>query len=177
VTETRFTNDGHLMRTVPERYSTALNLAGRSQWSTGRARWSSTPGTLSIKVPGEVYAERERDGRAEFQVVLFDAALVDDARAALDRPVVAPELHAIDGDDPRARPLLELHHQLLPENTIFSEPYAPFSVALTQAMIAHGYRVEAQDYNGDIEAIEIVGDRPVVAPDPRARGYGLVVAP
>ncbi len=114
LTETRFTNDGHLMRTVPDRYldraqpRRAVAVVDRSC-----AVWSSTPGTLSIKVPGQVYAESARDGRAEFQVVLFDAALVDDARAALDRPVVAPELHAIDGGDPRARPLLELHHQLL----------------------------------------------------------------
>jgi len=72
---------------------------------------------------------------------------------------------------------LRFHHQLLPENTIFSEPYAPFPAALAQAMAARGYRIEAQDYNGDIEAIQIVGGRPVTAPDPRARGFGVVVAP
>jgi len=72
---------------------------------------------------------------------------------------------------------MRFHHQLLPENTIFSEPYAPFPGALAHAMAARGYRIEAQDYNGDIEAIEIVGDLPVTAPDPRARGYGLIVAP
>jgi gamma-glutamyltranspeptidase/glutathione hydrolase len=72
---------------------------------------------------------------------------------------------------------MRFHHQLLPENTLFSEPYAPFPPDLAKAMAARGYRVEAQDYNGDIEAIEVVARRPVVAPDPRARGYGLVVAP
>jgi gamma-glutamyltranspeptidase/glutathione hydrolase len=69
------------------------------------------------------------------------------------------------------------HHQLLPENTLFSEPYAPFPPALAQAVVARGYRIEAQDFNGDIEAIEVVDGRPVVASDPRARGFGLVVAP
>jgi AraC-like DNA-binding protein len=116
VAVSRFESDGHLMRAVPDRYSTAFHLAGHSEWSTGRARWSSSPGTVSIKVPGEVYAERARDGRAKFQVVLFDAALVDDARAALDRPIIAPQAHAIDGSDPRARPLAELHRQLLADD-------------------------------------------------------------
>ncbi len=113
----RFAGDGPLVRAVPERYSTALHLAGHSQWTSGRARWSSGPGSISIKVPGEVYAERSRDGATAFQVVLFDTALVDDARAALDRPVVAPRDHAIDERDPRARPLAELHRQLLDDES------------------------------------------------------------
>ena len=50
----RFTGGGPLVRAIPERYSTALHLAGQSQWTTGRARWSSAPGTISVKVPGEV---------------------------------------------------------------------------------------------------------------------------
>jgi gamma-glutamyltranspeptidase / glutathione hydrolase len=67
------------------------------------------------------------------------------------------------------------HHQLLPENTLFAEPYAPFPDRLAQAMIARGYRIENQDYNGDIEAIQIVGREPVAAADPRARGAAMVV--
>jgi gamma-glutamyltranspeptidase/glutathione hydrolase len=70
---------------------------------------------------------------------------------------------------------MRFHHQLLPENTIFSEPYAPFPAALTQALGERGYRVEAQDFNGDIEAIQIVGKTPVPVADPRARGVALVV--
>jgi gamma-glutamyltranspeptidase/glutathione hydrolase len=70
---------------------------------------------------------------------------------------------------------MRFHHQLLPENTIFSEPYAPIPDSLAKAMAARGYRIEAQDFNGDIEAVQIVGGRPVIAPDPRARGFGLVV--
>jgi gamma-glutamyltranspeptidase/glutathione hydrolase len=70
---------------------------------------------------------------------------------------------------------LRFHHQLLPENTLFSEPYAPFPPALAQAMRERGYRLEAQDYNGDIEAIEVVGREPVAAADPRARGVAMLV--
>ena len=72
-----------------------------------------------------------------------------------------------------ARP--RFHHQLLPENTIFSEPYAPFAPALTQALGKRGYKVEAQDFNGDIEAVQVVGATPVPAADPRARGVAMVV--
>ena len=67
------------------------------------------------------------------------------------------------------------HHQLLPENTIFSEPFAPFSPDLTAALKARGYRTEAQDFNGDIEAIQIVGAKPAPASDPRARGVSMVI--
>jgi gamma-glutamyltranspeptidase / glutathione hydrolase len=72
---------------------------------------------------------------------------------------------------------MRFHHQLLPENTIFSEPYAPLPAGLARAMAARGYRVEAQDFNGDIEAVQVLNGRPVTAPDPRARGFGLIVAP
>lgn len=65
------------------------------------------------------------------------------------------------------------HHQLLPENTIFSEPYAPFPAELTGELTRRGYRVEAQQFNGDIEAIQIVDRTPFPASDPRGRGVAL----
>ncbi|MDB5477310.1 MAG: gamma-glutamyltranspeptidase [Phenylobacterium sp.] len=67
------------------------------------------------------------------------------------------------------------HHQLLPPDTLFAEPYAPFPAALAAALRARGYRLENQDFNGDIEAIRVDGGRPTVAPDPRARGFALVI--
>ncbi|MDI1365144.1 MAG: gamma-glutamyltransferase [bacterium] len=67
------------------------------------------------------------------------------------------------------------HHQLLPKDTIFFEPYAPPSDALKAALAARGYVTQTQDYNGDIEAIQVVGRTPVPAADPRARGVGIVV--
>ncbi|MBU4434665.1 MAG: gamma-glutamyltransferase [Alphaproteobacteria bacterium] len=67
------------------------------------------------------------------------------------------------------------HHQLLPKDTIFFEPYAPASAELRQGLQALGYVVEDQDYNGDIEAIQVVGRTPVPAADPRARGVAVVV--
>jgi len=70
---------------------------------------------------------------------------------------------------------LRFHHQLLPENTMFSEPYAPFDSALVDGLAQRGYRVEAQDFNGDIEVIQIVGNSPLAAADPRARGVAMIV--
>ncbi|MEN9855796.1 MAG: hypothetical protein RLZZ157_922 [Pseudomonadota bacterium] len=67
------------------------------------------------------------------------------------------------------------HHQLLPENTIFTEPYAPADPVVKAELEARGYRFEAQDYNGDIAAVQVIGNTPIVAPDPRARGAGLLV--
>ncbi|MFM1976655.1 MAG: hypothetical protein RL145_1501, partial [Pseudomonadota bacterium] len=66
------------------------------------------------------------------------------------------------------------HHQLLPENTIFTEPYAPASAELRQELERRGYRIEAQNYNGDIAAIQVRDRQPIVAPDPRARGAGRI---
>jgi gamma-glutamyltranspeptidase/glutathione hydrolase len=76
---------------------------------------------------------------------------------------------------PKALAALRFHHQLLPENTIFTEPYAPLPAKLAAAMSARGYRMENQGFNGDIEAIQVVGATPQAASDPRGRGVSLVV--
>ena len=76
---------------------------------------------------------------------------------------------------PDAQKQLRFHHQLLPENLIFSEPYAPFSETLKADLAKLGYRFEDQGYNGDIEAIQVIGDDAVAASDPRGRGVSLVV--
>jgi gamma-glutamyltranspeptidase/glutathione hydrolase len=88
---------------------------------------------------------------------------------------VLADVYDFDLKLPDALAKLRFHHQLLPENTIFSEPYAPFGNALAKAMNARGYRIEAQPFNGDIEAIEVVEGRPQPASDPRGRGRSLVV--
>ncbi|MDR3509097.1 MAG: gamma-glutamyltransferase [Caulobacteraceae bacterium] len=70
---------------------------------------------------------------------------------------------------------LRFHHQLLPENTVFSEPYGQFPELLSKALIRRGYRIEAQDFNGDIEAVQVLDGAPIPAADPRARGVAMVV--
>jgi len=70
---------------------------------------------------------------------------------------------------------VRFHHQLLPENAIFSEPYAPFSTDLTRSLTERGYRIEKQTFNGDIEAIQVLGDKASPASDPRGRGVSMVL--
>ena len=50
------------------------------------------------------------------------------------------------------------HHQLLPPNTIFEEPYAALAPTVRAALVARGYTFVNQGWNGDIEAI-VVGLR------------------
>jgi gamma-glutamyltranspeptidase/glutathione hydrolase len=76
---------------------------------------------------------------------------------------------------PKALATPRFHHQLLPENTIFAERIAPLPAKLTAAMVKRGYRIDAKDFSGDIEAIQVVGDAPRPASDPRARGVSLIV--
>lgn len=117
----RVTSDGPLSRSFPDSHSTVLHLCGRSEWSMRSARWSSAPGMIGIKIPGEVYAERARDGVAQFQVVKFDDALIEDARAALGRRLGAPKHAALDGRDPRVQPLAALHRRLLDDTATKAE--------------------------------------------------------
>jgi AraC-like DNA-binding protein len=114
ITVGRFRSEGHLFTCVTDRYATALHFSGQSEWSLRGTRWSSGPGTLDVKVPGEVFSEHARRGVRQFQVVLFDARLVDEARAALDATVVAaPRDNALRAHDERAAPLAALHRLLL----------------------------------------------------------------
>jgi gamma-glutamyltranspeptidase/glutathione hydrolase len=74
-----------------------------------------------------------------------------------------------------AQKQFRFHHQLLPENVIFNEPWGPFPTELIEALQSRGYTVQQQDWNGDIEAIQIVGRMPVPSADPRARGVAMVI--
>lgn len=112
----QFRSDGDLFTCVTDRYATALHFAGASEWSIRGARFTSGPGTLDLKVPDEVFTEHARHGARRFQVVLFDAALVDEARAALGGRVVAPRENAFSADDPCVAPLTALHVALSRED-------------------------------------------------------------
>ncbi|MBS2030689.1 MAG: helix-turn-helix transcriptional regulator [Deltaproteobacteria bacterium] len=110
----RITLDQGLSSAVPHKHATVLHLEGESIWSVRGAHWSTRPGTLGVKVPGEVYREHTRRGRSRFQVVVFEDALVEEARAAFDQPPAAPRAGSFDGfDDPRVQPLMVLHQGML----------------------------------------------------------------
>ncbi|MEP9326965.1 gamma-glutamyltransferase [Paraburkholderia phymatum] len=70
---------------------------------------------------------------------------------------------------------MRFHHQLLPPNTIFWEPYAPIGGALAEQVEAKGYKLQAQGFNGDIQAIKIDGETPEAVSDPRGRGVTRVI--
>jgi len=70
-----------------------------------------------------------------------------------------------------------IHHQLLPPDTLFEEPYATLDPAARAALSARGYRFVNQGWNGDIQVI-VVGDPGATAvADPRGRGVARVLAP
>jgi AraC-like DNA-binding protein len=115
VTVGQFQSDGHLFTCVTDRYASALHFRGASEWSIRGTRWSSGPGTVDVKVPGEVFTEHARHGERRFQVVLFDAHTVDEARASLGLSACAPTENALGAHDPRVAPLAALHHALLRE--------------------------------------------------------------
>ncbi len=62
------------------------------------------------------------------------------------------------------------HHQLLPANTIFLEPYHGPEPSVAQALETRGYALQKQDFNGDIQAIQINGPKPDPIADPRGCG-------
>ena len=75
----------------------------------------------------------------------------------------------------RAEKQFRFHHQLLPEDVVFSEPWAPCPPSLVKALEARGYAVQDQGWNGDIEAIQILGRTPAPSADPRGRGRALII--
>ena len=120
-----------LSRAIPLHYATALRLEGESEWSVGGERWATGPGTLGVKVPGEVYVERARSGRSRLQILAFADTLVEGARAALDQPPSHPRASSFDGArDPRVRPLMALHRAFLGDASTDAELEETLSEAL-----------------------------------------------
>jgi AraC-like DNA-binding protein len=113
VTIARYRHEGRLLTAVKERHASVSSSAGSSEWWARGRTWSSRPGSLQLKLPGEVHRETRRDGPARFKVVLFEEAIVEHARRALGRgPYAPPSKLAFEGDDPAARPFLVLHELL-----------------------------------------------------------------
>jgi len=68
-----------------------------------------------------------------------------------------------------------IHHQLLPPDTLFEEPFAGLDPATRAALTARGYRFATQDFNGDVEVIVSEADGLHAAADPRGRGVARVL--
>ena len=76
---------------------------------------------------------------------------------------------------PDAVAAMRFHHQLLPPNTIFWEPYKPIEGELAQELEAKGYVLKGQNFNGDIQVIKVDGAAPEAVADPRGRGVTRTV--
>lgn len=70
-----------------------------------------------------------------------------------------------------------IHHQLLPPDTLFEEPYATLDPAARAALTARGYTFVNQGWNGDIQAIVVGATGATAAADPRGRGVARVLTP
>jgi gamma-glutamyltranspeptidase/glutathione hydrolase len=69
---------------------------------------------------------------------------------------------------------VRVHHQLLPPDTIFEEPYGGLPAAVQAQLAARGYHFVDQGFNGDIEAIACLASRCQAVADPRGRGVAWV---
>jgi gamma-glutamyltranspeptidase/glutathione hydrolase len=70
-----------------------------------------------------------------------------------------------------------IHHQLLPPDTLFEEPYAALDPAVRAALMRRGYTFVKQEWNGDIQVIVIDAAGATAVADPRGRGVARVFAP
>jgi gamma-glutamyltranspeptidase / glutathione hydrolase len=67
-----------------------------------------------------------------------------------------------------------IHHQLLPADTLYEEPFATLEPAVRAGLVARGYRFAGQGFNGDIEAISSTASGMQAVSDPRGRGVARV---
>lgn len=70
-----------------------------------------------------------------------------------------------------------VHHQLLPADTLIEEPYAMLEPTVRAALAARGYKFVNRGWNGDVQAIALVGGREIAISDPRGRGVARVLGP
>jgi gamma-glutamyltranspeptidase/glutathione hydrolase len=69
-----------------------------------------------------------------------------------------------------------VHHQLLPPDTIFEEPYATIHPAVRKELVDRGYTLVNQTWNGDIQLVAVTPSGSAAVSDPRGRGVARVLA-
>lgn len=70
---------------------------------------------------------------------------------------------------------MRFHHQLLPQKTIYFEPFHPVTGELAAQLQGMGYTLEGQSFNGDVQMIRVEGTTPEPAADPRGAGVARVM--
>ncbi len=105
----RVEDEPRLWRGMKDRHGFVAPERGRWEFLYRGGRYRQAPGTLQLKQPGELYCDVVRDEPATYDVVLFEPATLDAARAASSAAgalvLASPQLAA---GDPRARALLRL---------------------------------------------------------------------
>lgn len=85
-------------------------------------------------------------------------------------------VNVFDNHMPLKQATPRYHHQLLPENLIFIERFQnDIPKQLKNQLEQMGYHFYQQDFSGDIQAIQIINNKPEAVADPRGRGKALVV--
>jgi len=69
-----------------------------------------------------------------------------------------------------------VHHQLLPPDTLFEEPYATLAPTVRAALVARGYTFVNQGFDGDIQAIVVGAAETTAVADPRGRGVARMLS-
>lgn len=67
-----------------------------------------------------------------------------------------------------------IHHQLVPVDLLYEEPYAQLAPTVKAELGARGYRFENQGWDGDIQFV-VLGTEPRAIADPRGRGVAVVL--
>ncbi|NML29645.1 gamma-glutamyltransferase [Paraburkholderia antibiotica] len=88
---------------------------------------------------------------------------------------VMTNLYDFDMTPTDALAAMRFHHQLLPQKTIYFEPYHPAPAELAEQLKALGYTIEQQSFNGDVQMIRVDGTTPEPASDPRGGGVARVI--
>lgn len=114
-------------------YGVSLTCSGRSLSRIDGRERVQTPGTLGLAEPGQVHCNVRREAPGAFQLLSFDARLVDDARSALDRGLRGRLTRdEVDPSDERAASLRRLQEMVLTETT---DRFA-LDVAIAEALAA-----------------------------------------
>jgi gamma-glutamyltranspeptidase/glutathione hydrolase len=88
---------------------------------------------------------------------------------------VMTNLYDFDMAPTAALSAMRFHHQLLPQKTIYFEPFYPITGELAEQLKAMGYTLEGQSFNGDVQMVRVEGTTPEPAADPRGVGVARVV--
>ncbi|APA84305.1 gamma-glutamyltransferase [Paraburkholderia sprentiae WSM5005] len=148
---------------------------------------ASTPGAVST--PGAADAEPNTiaPGRRPISSMTPTLLLLKDGKIALAIGTpggsrilttifqVMTNLYDFEMSPTDALAAMRFHHQLLPQKTIYFEPYRPAPDELAAQLKALGYTTEQQPFSGDVQMIRVEGTTPEPASDPRGVGVARVI--